>query len=79
MTATMAPVLRLKTARVLKGLSIAQLSKRSNVAQRTILLLEHGGTETPRPNTVKRLADALQVDPRDVDEFRVALGMSDPT
>lgn len=68
-------LVKLKTARVLKGLSIAELSKRAEVAQRTIVLLEHGGTETPRPTTVRRLADALEVDPREVDEFRAALGL----
>lgn len=68
-------LVKLKTARVLKGLSIAQLAERSKVAQRTILLLEHGGTDTPRPNTVRKLADALEVDPREVDEFRAALGL----
>jgi transcriptional regulator with XRE-family HTH domain len=68
-------LVKLKTARVLKGLSIAQLAERSKVAQRTIMLLEHGGTDTPRPNTVRKLADALEVDPREVDEFRAALGL----
>lgn len=68
-------LVKLKTARVLKGMSIAQLAERSKVAQRTILLLEHGGTDTPRPNTVRKLADALEVDPREVDEFRAALGL----
>lgn len=68
-------LVKLKTARVLKGLSIAQLAERAAVAQRTILLLEHGGTDTPRPNTVRKLAEALEVDPREVDEFRAALGL----
>ena len=53
-------------------LSLRELAKRANVAQRTVVEAELG-RQVPHPNTMRKLAEALNVDPMEVDEFRVAI------
>ena len=66
---------RLARARTLRGYSIDGLAAAAKVTHQTIVNLEHGRTKRPHPATMKAIADALQVDPLDVDEFRVTLGL----
>jgi transcriptional regulator with XRE-family HTH domain len=55
---------RLRYARMRAPMTQSELSKRSNVALITINRIENGGpgSTNPRPETVRRLADALDVE-----------------
>ena len=53
---------RLKEIRLRRALSQRELSKRAGVSRVTIVRLEAGG-EDPFPSTVRKLADALNVEP----------------
>ena len=53
---------RLKEIRIRRALSQRELSKRADVSRVTIVRLEAGG-EDPFPSTVRKLADALNVEP----------------
>jgi transcriptional regulator with XRE-family HTH domain len=64
--------MRLAAARRLKLWSIRELAERSGVSTRTINTIELGRT-TPSLLTIKRLSEALEVDPLEVDEFRDAI------
>ena len=61
----------LKTIRVLRALSQRELSVRSGVSRMTIARLEAGG-EDPFPTTVRKLAQALNVEPAEL------MGMDEP-
>jgi transcriptional regulator with XRE-family HTH domain len=52
--------------------SLRALAVKAGVAPRTILEAE-AGRQTPRPTTMRKLADALGVDPMEIDEFRTAV------
>ena len=54
---------RLRAARELRLLTQPELSWRSGVAAVTISRLENDKSPYPRPGTVRRLAEALDVDP----------------
>lgn len=56
---------RLKEIRQIRALSQRELSKLSGVSRVTIVRLEAGG-EDPFPTTVRRLADALGVEPAEL-------------
>jgi transcriptional regulator with XRE-family HTH domain len=60
--AHMATLPRLREIRELRALSQRELSALSGVSRVTIVRLEAGG-DGPFPSTVRRLADALKVDP----------------
>jgi transcriptional regulator with XRE-family HTH domain len=62
----------LREWRIRKLWSQAELARRSGVAVRTIVSIE-AGAKMPRLLTMRRLADALEVDWREIDEFRVAV------
>jgi DNA-binding XRE family transcriptional regulator len=53
-------------------LSIRDLAQRAGVAPSTIFLIE-SGRSTPRLSVARRLAEALNVDPLTVREFRRAI------
>jgi transcriptional regulator with XRE-family HTH domain len=53
--------------RVLAALSQEDLAKRAKMSQTTLSDLETGKTEA-RPSTVRKLADALNVEPRELIE-----------
>ena len=53
---------RLKETRERRALSQRELSKLAGVSRVTIVRLEAGG-EDPFPTTVRKLADALKVEP----------------
>jgi tetratricopeptide (TPR) repeat protein/transcriptional regulator with XRE-family HTH domain len=52
---------RLGACRILAGLSQEELAERSGLSSRTIRYLESGQTSSPYANTVRRLADALEL------------------
>ena len=66
---------KLATARVLKGLTQAQLAQQAGVSPVTIIHLEKGRVRRPQPATVYNLARALDLDARTIDEFRSVLGL----
>ncbi len=49
-----------------RGLSQRELSSRSGVMKKTICAIETGKVEEPRPATLRKLADALDVEPMDL-------------
>ena len=62
----------LRERRIWKLWSQAELAERSGVAVRTIVSIE-AGERVPRLLTMRRLANALEVDWREIDEFRGAV------
>lgn len=62
----------LVTARRNQLLSQRDLAKKAGVTPSTIYLIEAGRT-TPRLSIMRRLSDALHVNPRDIDEFQYAI------
>ena len=63
----MVKLTRLKSIRQRKALTQQQLAEKAGVSRVTIARLE-GGTDEPFPTTVRRVADALGVDPEDLME-----------
>jgi DNA-binding XRE family transcriptional regulator len=62
----------LREVRIRRLLSVRELAKRAEVAQRTIVEAE-AGRQVPHLKTMRKLAGALDVDAMDVDEFRTAI------
>ena len=62
----------LRELRIRRLLSLRELAKRASVAQRTIVEAE-AGRQVPRPATMRKIAEALDVDPMEIDEFRAAV------
>jgi transcriptional regulator with XRE-family HTH domain len=62
----------LREIRLSQALSQRDLALKAGVAPKTIVDLEFGRQE-PRLRTIRRLAEALRVEPRDIDEFRRAI------
>ena len=62
----------LREVRAERLLSLRELAQRADVAPSTIYLIEAGRTR-PRLSVVRRLSEALAVDPRAVTEFRRAI------
>jgi transcriptional regulator with XRE-family HTH domain len=65
----------LREWRIRRLLSMRELAERANVAQRTLVEAELG-RQVPHPKTMRKLAEALDVDPMDVDEFRTAIDVA---
>jgi transcriptional regulator with XRE-family HTH domain len=53
-------------------LSVEELASIAGVSNKTIIQIEHG-RQLPRLRTIRRLSEALQVEPNDVSEFNQAL------
>jgi DNA-binding XRE family transcriptional regulator len=53
-------------------MSTRELSRQAHVARKTIIDIEQGRV-TPALFTIRKLSDALGVDPLEVDEFRDAI------
>jgi tetratricopeptide (TPR) repeat protein len=64
----------LRACRVAAGLSQEELVRRSGLDVRTIRNLERGRARWPYPDTVRRLADALDLSGTDRDAFMAAAG-----
>ncbi len=56
----------LRTAREQLGLSVREVAKRSGVVNSNIVRLEQGAIPNPRPETLKAIADVLDLDLADV-------------
>jgi ribosome-binding protein aMBF1 (putative translation factor) len=56
---------KLKELRLDQALSARDLADRAGINYRTVLRLEHGQTEA-QPRTVRKLAEALGVEPREL-------------
>jgi transcriptional regulator with XRE-family HTH domain len=57
---------KLKRERRGEGLTQVELAERSGVAQSTIAQIEGGARPTPHPGTLKKLAEALGIETRDL-------------
>ena len=57
-----------KVKRIREDLALSQreLAKAAGVSPATILKIERGGVESPHPSTLRKLAAALSVEPRDL-------------
>lgn len=62
----------LREVRIRRLLSRKALAERSGISARTIAAVENGET-TPQLRTARKLAEALDVAPEDVDEFRATI------
>jgi transcriptional regulator with XRE-family HTH domain len=65
----------LEVVRRRKLLSQAALAERSGVSESTIYAIEGGRSKRPRLEVMRKLCDALGVEPTDIDEFRAAIGV----
>ena len=59
---------RLRRVRDRRLLSQRELAERAGLSPTTILKLESGRVEEPHPRTIRKLADALEVDPAELVE-----------
>jgi len=66
---------KLVTARALRGMTQRELAAKAEVSPVTIVKVENEG-RSPRAKTLFKIAQALGVDPREIDEFRPTLGLS---
>jgi transcriptional regulator with XRE-family HTH domain len=66
---------KLVTARSLRGWTQRELAEKADVSHVTIVKLENEG-RAPRAKTLFKISQALGMDPREIDEFRPALGLS---
>lgn len=64
--------MRLRELRVRKLYSIRGLAKAAGVTGKTVRTTE-AGQSIPSLSTIRKLSNALEVDPMDVDEFREAM------
>ena len=64
--------MRLREVRVHKLQSIRGLARTAGVSDKTIRSVE-AGQSRPALSTIRKLSQALEVDPREVDEFREAM------
>lgn len=54
---------KLRNLRIRKGWTLERLAVRSGVSERAIQDIERGATLHPRPNTVRWIAEALEIEP----------------
>ncbi len=54
--------------------TIRELAAKAGVSTRTVLRVEHG-EQIPHPGTIKKLSEALGVEPAQVREFRAAMSL----
>ena len=65
-------VVTLKEARAARLLTMRELAEQAGVAPSTVYLIEHGRT-VPQFSVIRRLADALEVKPAEIEEFAAAI------
>ena len=65
-------MMTLKEARAARLLTIRELAEQAGVAPSTVYLIEHGRT-VPQFSVIRRLADALEVKPAEIEEFAAAI------
>ena len=61
-----------------RALAMADLVEMTGVAKSTLVAIEHGRVTAIKRKTIRRLAEALGVEPWDVTEFRRALQGAEP-
>ena len=66
-------LLALREWRARRALAMADLVEMTGVAKSTLVAIEHGRVTAIKRKTIRRLAEALGVQPWDVMEFRRAL------
>jgi transcriptional regulator with XRE-family HTH domain len=64
--------MKLVEVRASRALSIRELAKLAGVAPGTVYGIEHGEV-IPTLSTIRKLAAVLELEPSEVDEFRVAI------
>jgi transcriptional regulator with XRE-family HTH domain len=62
----------LREWRLERLLSIEEIAAKSGVSTKTVVQIEHG-RQLPRIRTIRRLSEALDVQPAEVEEFKAAL------
>ncbi len=62
----------LREWRATRLLGVKALALRSGVSNKTIVQIEHG-RQVPKFSTIRRLCDALEVEPQEVSEFAAAI------
>ena len=62
----------LKEARAARLMTMRELAEKAGVAPSTVYLIEHGRS-VPRFAVIRRLSEALGVEPADVEEFAAAI------
>jgi transcriptional regulator with XRE-family HTH domain len=60
---------RFRELRTARGLSIRKLAEEAGVSTETIYSLEHGRREFIWPRTARKLAEALQVEPHELEDI----------
>jgi transcriptional regulator with XRE-family HTH domain len=65
---------KLVTARTLRGMTQRELAEKADVSPVTIVKVEKVG-RAPRAKTLFKIARALGMDPREIDEFLPTLGL----
>jgi DNA-binding Xre family transcriptional regulator len=69
----------LRQLRARRALSLADLAAEAGVTKTTLIAIEHDRVTVIKRKTIRRLAEALKVEPWDVAEFRRALSGEAPT
>jgi len=64
----------LASARRRRLLTQRALAEKAGVALSTVYAIENGRRAVPRFEVIRKLAEALDVDPLEIDEFRHAVG-----
>jgi transcriptional regulator with XRE-family HTH domain len=67
--------MRLREWRILRILTQKELAQKAGVAEVTVAAIERGH-QLPSPRTSRRLAEALGVEPADIDEVKEAVERS---
>jgi DNA-binding Xre family transcriptional regulator len=68
----------LRQLRARHALSLTDLAAAAGVTKTTLIAIEHGRVTAIKRKTIRRLAEALGVEPWDVVEFRRALSGDAP-
>ena len=62
---------KIRRIRMAKGISLAELSKRTGINDATLRKYENGQMKAPKPETLKRIADGLGVNWMVLEEFEL--------
>ena len=64
--------MKLVEARAAKLLTVRELATKAGVESKTVYSVEKG-LVVPTLTTVRKLSEALEIDPKEIDEFRAAI------
>ncbi len=62
----------LRELRYQRLLSLDDLAEKAGVSNKTIVQIEHG-RQAPKLRTIRRISDALGVDPNEIEEFAAVI------